>query len=108
MRPLSIILVILAVLALLLSIKPHEANRVLHEEEKVSTNKENRQLQSLPPHKNFNPPGRNPSQIPGPPPPLSNKASTISQKGYAGHVMPHPPHPLVYSQLLVGVAKNQY
>ncbi|KAL7198627.1 hypothetical protein ACSBR2_021012 [Camellia fascicularis] len=88
MRPLSIVLVILAVLALLSSIKPHEA-RVLHEEEKMWMKKENLHLQSLP-KRPVRPPGTNPPIIPGHPP-SRTKASTISQRGYASHAMPPPP-----------------
>ncbi|KAL7198651.1 hypothetical protein ACSBR2_021036 [Camellia fascicularis] len=88
MRPLSIVLVILAVLALLSSIKPHEASRVLHEE-KMWMKKENLHLQSLRTGP-VSPPGKNPPIIPGPPP-SSTKASTISQRGYASHAMPPPP-----------------
>ncbi|KAL7198652.1 hypothetical protein ACSBR2_021037 [Camellia fascicularis] len=93
MRPLSIVLVILAVLALLSSIKPHEASRVLHEEEKMWRKKENLHLQSLPKGGPGCPPASNPTIIPGPP--CSIKPSTISQKGYASHAMPPPPPPLV-------------
>ncbi|KAL7198619.1 hypothetical protein ACSBR2_021004 [Camellia fascicularis] len=89
MRPLSIVLVILAVLALLSSIKPHEASRVLHEEEKMWMEKENLHLQSLP-KGTVSPPGTNPPIIPGHPP-SRTKASTISQRGYASHAMPPPP-----------------
>ncbi|KAL7198657.1 hypothetical protein ACSBR2_021041 [Camellia fascicularis] len=92
MRPLSIVLVILAVLALLSSFKPHEASKVLHEEEKMWMKKENLHLQSLP-KVPVCPPRRNPPIIPGPP--CSIKPSTISQKGYASHAMPPPPPPLV-------------
>ncbi|KAL7226489.1 hypothetical protein ACSBR1_021569 [Camellia fascicularis] len=91
MRPLSIVLVILAVLALLSSIKPHEASRFLHEEEKMWMKKENLHLQSLP-EGLVRPPGKNPPIIPGQPP-SSTTASTTSQRGYASHAMPPPPLP---------------
>ncbi|KAL7198648.1 hypothetical protein ACSBR2_021033 [Camellia fascicularis] len=90
MRPLSIVLVILAVLALLSSIKPHEASRVLHEEEKMWMKKENLHLQSLPKGGPVCPPASNPTNLPKPPP-CSIKPNTISQKGYASHAMPPPP-----------------
>ncbi|KAI7990594.1 hypothetical protein LOK49_LG12G01430 [Camellia lanceoleosa] len=91
MRPLSIVLVILAVLALLSSIKPHEASRVLHEEEKMWMKKENLHLQSLPKGPVCPPPEPDHKDLPGPP--CSIKPSTISQKGYASHAMPPPPPP---------------
>ncbi|KAL7198643.1 hypothetical protein ACSBR2_021028 [Camellia fascicularis] len=80
MRPLNIVLLaILALVFLLSMIKPHEASRVLNEKE------ENLLLPSL----------RVPVPAWGPNPPTyiptpSIKASTISQKSFAGHVMLPP------------------
>ncbi|GFZ13561.1 hypothetical protein Acr_23g0019460 [Actinidia rufa] len=86
MRSLSIVVVFFA-LALLLSTKPSEASRILHEEKKEWMKKENLLFQSL--QKGPVPPtGRNPpTYIPS----RSNRASTISQKGFAVHAMPLPP-----------------
>ena len=80
-RP-SIVLVLFA-FALLLSTKPHEASRILHEEEEWMK-KENLLLQSLQQ-------GQVRPSRPNPPsyiPASRSKASTISQKGFAGHAMP--------------------
>ena len=79
MRPLTIVLAFLA-LALLLSPKPHEATRILHEEKQewIQSRKK----------------GPISSSHPNPPHPTSassNKVSTTSQKNFAGHAMP-PQH----------------
>ncbi|CAL5427473.1 unnamed protein product [Camellia sinensis] len=81
MRPQNIVLAILA-LVFLLSIKPLEASRVLYEE-RMKT--ENLLLQSLD-HSPTPPsaPGGG-SHIPA----SSTTFNTISEKGFAGHTMPH-------------------
>ena len=70
--------------ALLLSTKPHEANRILREGKEEWMKQENLLLQSLQqgpvPPSSSNPPSFIPAS--------SNTASTISQKGFAGHAMP--------------------
>ena len=83
MTRLSIVLVFFA-FALLLSTKPHEASRILHEVEEEWMKKENILLQSL--HQGPVRPSKPnpPSYIPA----SRSKASTISQKGFAGHAIP--------------------
>ncbi|KAL7172545.1 hypothetical protein ACSBR2_032102 [Camellia fascicularis] len=104
MRPQNIVLAIVA-LVFLLSMKPLEASRVLYEE-RMKT--ENRLLQSL--NHSPTPPSApsDVSNIPTPFPPhraSSTTINTISEKGFAGHIMPTPP---VNPRLTVpfGVAKN--
>ncbi|GFY98863.1 hypothetical protein Acr_13g0002640 [Actinidia rufa] len=77
MRPLTIVLAFLA--ALLLSPKPHEATRILHEEkqELIQSREKGPVLSSKP-----NPP--HPTSA------SNNKVSTTSRKSFAGHAM--PPH----------------
>ncbi|GFZ13562.1 hypothetical protein Acr_23g0019470 [Actinidia rufa] len=95
MRPLSIVVAFFA-LALLLSTKPHEATRIFHEEEWMKKHSnllwQSLQQGSVPSS------GGNPgSYIPAS---SRTKASTISQKGFAGHAMPPPLPPF-------GVATNE-
>ena len=101
MRSLSIVVVFFA-LALLLSTKPSEASRILHEEKEEWMKKENLLFQSLQkgpiPPSGPNPPTHIPSR--------SNKVSTISQKGFAGHAMPQLPLPLPLPPTF-GLAKNE-
>ncbi|KAL6952938.1 hypothetical protein U1Q18_042504 [Sarracenia purpurea var. burkii] len=88
MSPLNTVFAILA-LVFLLCTKPFEARRILDEEEGQQDwvmKKENLLFQSLQrapvPPSRANPP----TNIPGP----RSIASTISQKGFAGHAMPPP------------------
>lgn len=89
MKPINKALAILALLFLLSMFKPHEAARVLSEE--------NLSLQSLrgdvPPSK---PDGGT----------YTPRTSTLGQKGFAGHAMPPPPLPLPQLMVPVGVATS--
>ncbi|KAL7200854.1 hypothetical protein ACSBR1_032722 [Camellia fascicularis] len=99
MRTQNIVLAIL-MLVFLLSIKPLEASRVLYEE-RMKT--ENLLLQSLD-HSPTTPSGPSGgSHIPT----SSTTINTISEKGFAGHTIPHP-HPHPHPQLVApfGVANN--
>ncbi|GFY98829.1 hypothetical protein Acr_13g0002620 [Actinidia rufa] len=86
MRPVTIVLVFLA-LALLLSPKPYEASRILHEETQEWMKKKNLSLQSRAK-------GPVPSSEPNPPKRTSksnNQVSTTSQKSFVVHAMPPQP-----------------
>ena len=68
----------------LLSTKPHETSRILRKGKEEWMKQENLLLQSL----QHGPVPPSSSDPPSFIPASSNKASTISQKGFASHVMP--------------------
>ncbi|KAG5567461.1 hypothetical protein RHGRI_002870 [Rhododendron griersonianum] len=100
MRTRNVALAILALLFLLTIFKPHEAARILDEEEEELMKRESLLLQSLD-HSPVDPSNPDPGTfIPA--------SSTLGQKGFAGRAMPLPPPPPAYPQHTVrfGVATN--
>ena len=103
-------LVICIAIALLVSIRPHAATRILHEVEEEWMKKQHLILPSLP--RVVNPPAPNScSNVPGNGGRPCSSSATISERNFAGQglaVAPPPPPPNAYPQQMVqfGVATN--